>query len=295
MDKTNTLQKRLVWIDWAKAILIALVCVGHFNSPETQKLLIWGFHMPAFFFISGYLYRRHSAWRTLYTFAVPMMFFTAIVFGVHVFQDIIQNGSWNYQLDIGHFWHRVLEQYLIRNAGNPYGIIPIIGVWFVVALIVARLLAGDVKCFSFTLKYKYITLVLLLLWLTIEPMIWDYFPVKDIKLYYGIYAFPFFITGYIAKDLKIDFAKIHPLIIILCVVVYLLIALNMPRYDMMNYQCSPTYLVFYICALCGSLVLFWICTKMPQNRIVEVFSIGTLLILTMHMPLDFLSCQCSIE
>ncbi len=278
---------RVFWIDWAKAILIALVCVGHFNSPETQRMLIYGCHMPAFFIISGFLYHRHGAWRTFISFVVPIMFYTAIIFGVHIIQDCIQNGYWNYQLDLGHFWHRVLEQFILRNSSNPYGIIELFWIWFIVALIVARFLCGDIKWFSLTLKYRYVTLAVLLLWLTIEPMIWDYISIKDVKLYYGIYALPFFITGYIVKDLKFDVSKIHPLIILLSFVLYVIITLISPRFDMMNYQCGPTFMVFYINAICGSLALFGFCSKLPQSRLAEVFSIGTLLILTLHMPLDF--------
>ena len=204
MGKSNYTQNRIAWIDWAKTILIVLVCVGHFNPPEVQKQLIWGCHMPAFFMISGYLYHRHGALRTLYSFAVPMLFYTAIVFGVHIVQEIVQNGYWNYQLDLGHLWHRVFEQFFIRNADNPYGIVPVIGIWFVVALIVCRFLAGDIKFFSFTLRYRYIALAVLLIWLTIEPLIWNYIPIKDVKLYYAVYAMPFFLVGYIMKDLKIQ-------------------------------------------------------------------------------------------
>ena len=147
------IKNRLTWIDWAKTILIVLVCVGHFNPPEEQKQLIWACHMPAFFMISGYLYHRHSAWKTLYSFVIPMLFYTSIVFGIHIIQDIVQNGYWDYKLDIGHLWHRVFEQYFIRNADNPYGIVPVIGVWFIVALIVCRFLGNFLIIFRFLLDF----------------------------------------------------------------------------------------------------------------------------------------------
>lgn len=287
MGNTSSTQNRIIWIDWAKAILIFLVCVGHFNPPEVQKQLIWGCHMPAFFIISGYLYHRHGALRTLYSFAVPMLFYTAIVFGVHIVQDIVQNGYWNYQLDLGHLWHRVFEQYFLRNADNPYGIVPVIGIWFVVALIVCRFLSGDIKFFSFTLRYRYLALVLLLTWLTVEPLIWDYIPIKDIKLYYGVYAMPFFLVGYIMKDKKVDISKIHPLILLMCFLIFVTISLSVPRYNMIDYQCGQAYIVFFVNAICGTIVLFWSCSRLPNSFIVKTFSVGTLLILTMHMPLDF--------
>lgn len=53
---------RLLWIDWLKSILISLVVVGHsiqFSdvSFESNWLFrfIYSFHMPLFFFVSGFL------------------------------------------------------------------------------------------------------------------------------------------------------------------------------------------------------------------------------------------------
>lgn len=46
---------RIVWADNAKAILITLVVLGHFGRLSTDlKTLIYGFHLPAFLFITGF-------------------------------------------------------------------------------------------------------------------------------------------------------------------------------------------------------------------------------------------------
>ena len=47
--------QRFHWIDWAKVILIYLMVVGHCFPIKWQYNLIYAFHMPAFFFISGFL------------------------------------------------------------------------------------------------------------------------------------------------------------------------------------------------------------------------------------------------
>lgn len=278
---------RIIWIDWAKTILIALVCVGHFSPPELQKLLIWGCHMPAFFFISGYLYRQHKAWQTFLSFVIPVVFYSSIIFGIHIIKDVVNNGYWDYLLDFSHPWYRMLGQFFIRIRNNPYGDIPVIGMWFVIAILVCRLLSGDIKQFSFVIRYRYGVIVILLIWLTIEPIIWDYFPIKDVKLYYGIYALPFFLIGYVVKNLDIRIERFHPLLILVLAGIYCIITLNLPRFDMLHYQCGPTYLLFFFTALCGSFVLYWICTKLPRIKVVEVFSVGTLFILFLHMELDF--------
>ena len=50
--------KREEWVDTLKGIGILLVIVGHTNSPFFK--LIYGFHMPLFFMISGFLYNEKS-------------------------------------------------------------------------------------------------------------------------------------------------------------------------------------------------------------------------------------------
>lgn len=47
------MRERIVWVDWMKAILILLVVLGHSGSLFAPMLYL--FHIPAFFFISGYL------------------------------------------------------------------------------------------------------------------------------------------------------------------------------------------------------------------------------------------------
>ena len=54
----------LDWVHIAKGLAIVLVVVGHFypvQSPEYWTVMhqvIYAFHMPVFFLLSGYLYHR---------------------------------------------------------------------------------------------------------------------------------------------------------------------------------------------------------------------------------------------
>lgn len=54
-------QERTQWIDWAKTIGIWLVVFGHIpgHHPAVSEF-IYAFHMPLFFFISGYLAKSRS-------------------------------------------------------------------------------------------------------------------------------------------------------------------------------------------------------------------------------------------
>jgi len=51
------LKKRLDWLDVGKGLGIILVMLGHTTIPAPLKTYIYTFHMPLFFFLSGYLYK----------------------------------------------------------------------------------------------------------------------------------------------------------------------------------------------------------------------------------------------
>ncbi len=49
------------YIDVARGAVILLMLVGHSNAPKILTQFIYGFHMPFFFILSGYLY-NHEKW-----------------------------------------------------------------------------------------------------------------------------------------------------------------------------------------------------------------------------------------
>lgn len=53
--------KRVGWIDALRAFAIILVIIGHANRmPAMLQKLIYGFHMPLFFILAGYLFREEK-------------------------------------------------------------------------------------------------------------------------------------------------------------------------------------------------------------------------------------------
>lgn len=59
---TNS-RKRLEWVDIAKAIAIILMVVGHEVNNLNVHTLIFSFHMPLFFILSGYTSSRINNWQ----------------------------------------------------------------------------------------------------------------------------------------------------------------------------------------------------------------------------------------
>ena len=54
------MSKRLDWLDIGKGLGMLLVMFGHADIPAPLKTYIYTFHMPLFFFLSGYLYKKEK-------------------------------------------------------------------------------------------------------------------------------------------------------------------------------------------------------------------------------------------
>ena len=51
---------RIPWLDAVKGVGIICVILGHMTIPETLRQFVFSFHMPLFFFVSGYLYHGRA-------------------------------------------------------------------------------------------------------------------------------------------------------------------------------------------------------------------------------------------
>lgn len=109
------MRERLVWGDWARILGLYLVILGHF-FPGIVKSFIFSFHVPFFFFISGYFttYKSNNFWKHLtQTLIVPYLLicminayigvgntnsmiptFANILLGFHGLDNLIFGGGW---------------------------------------------------------------------------------------------------------------------------------------------------------------------------------------------------------
>lgn len=143
--------KRIDWIDTAKGIGIIAVIIGHFHVPDLTMRLIYSWHMPLFFIISGILYTDKPFSELLKaksnSLIRPYLYtcFAVIILGCikYNLQNIEINTAFVYWITAGLYGsglsHLILSLHL-----------PQIGaVWFLLALFWAFL------SLHFCLKFKY--------------------------------------------------------------------------------------------------------------------------------------------
>lgn len=81
---------RIHWLDTAKAIGIYLVILGHLSLPRNVMDVIYSFHMPLFFFLSGITFRNRDSFGSFLkkkarSLLIPYVFFSAVIFAFWFF------------------------------------------------------------------------------------------------------------------------------------------------------------------------------------------------------------------
>lgn len=78
-------KRRIQWVDYGKGFAMLLVFWGHTICPDTARDVLYAFHMPLFYFLSGYVFsiRKYAdfksfVWRKFRTLIVPGAFFGAV-------------------------------------------------------------------------------------------------------------------------------------------------------------------------------------------------------------------------
>lgn len=83
LDKNDTHireEQRVIWIDWFKCICILSVVIGHTGSMNSSMLhdFIYCFHVPLFFLVSGYLYKKKNSITDIRRLLLPIFFLSNV-------------------------------------------------------------------------------------------------------------------------------------------------------------------------------------------------------------------------
>lgn len=153
--------------------------LGHCFLTGVPRQFIYAFHMPAFFIISGYLYKQHNWKRTTVAFGCPVVFYLLLNLSYYVLRQkcILHN-----DIDWSSLLIRILPPLIKNNNGEDISLFT--GLWFIEVLYLIRLFLGDVKIFSF-IREKYVfVLPFLIFYNSIEPLLSINFqPLKELYAY----------------------------------------------------------------------------------------------------------------
>lgn len=197
ISKSRLIEKSIVrnaslWIDIYKGIGVSLVVLGHINANVRLQTFIFVFHMPLFFFISGYLFKpqaglRDYAKKKILHLIVPYCSFLAVATALlvsvalhkhHPVSDILFNSLWGGDK--------------LRGPERIF--------WFITCLFFVQQLANYV----YTRSSAKIAWILAAVSLLLSYFNYVYLPAIGLPLGLNVclYGFPLFVVGYAMKGFR---------------------------------------------------------------------------------------------
>lgn len=285
---------RIVWIDWMKAILILLVVLGHSGSVFTY--VIYLFHIPAFFFISGYLANydkadagslKSSKWM-IYAIIV----YNLLLIGIHIIHATV-TGTGIAHANPGTDVNELLLRPLMGITWCYYQDNPLTNpvcaqFWFVWVLIIMKWLYRFLAHHSDVQKIVVCALCIVYSGIIYQTGVNTLFYIDR-----SILAFPFFVAGNMLRGDRLPYLiksvgrnrYLWVSFLLLVVIVAANIFINKHCPDIFHYMLGNSVLSFYIIAFIGICAVVLFCQLLPSFRIIEIVSNGTFLILAAHLYL----------
>ena len=282
--KTTVAPERIGWIDFAKVVGIFLVVYGHTPIPEPLVDFNYCFHMPLFFFISGFLFRRDkfsSFWpffrHRFNQLIIPYFLFNIITYlfwllaGRHFGSD---SGT---QVSV---WTPLLGMIYGSNAGDF--LIHCGSLWFLPCLFVVEILY-----FLFQRVFPSFILIAVFLVLSYFNSLVKH-PLLPWSIDAALAGVVFFASGQLFSDFyrRIGISSFWLLLIcgLLGLLLFVLSSL-FGRMDMGSntYSNFPAFILMAYLGICTVFLLSEALERLAgKNKIVIFFSTGTLVILAFH-------------
>lgn len=282
MSNSIIIPNRLNWIDWAKALAITFVVYGHTPAKEGDFLhsYITSFHMPLFFFISGFLTKKeymgkatlNKYWHTL---IFPYLCYNALFYPYWAIRFTITHPTTNWFDYIKPILGTFMLQ--IETTYNDY----LNGVtWFIAALLVMKIIL------SICNKYKNGKYIILLF--TILSTL--FYINNEFNLYVSTLTpisfakcFPFFILGYYCRKKNIISEKVQKNDIVFCIIGLII---GIISYTIVRQASTISQYGISFWAMCLSSIIGFLCLcKLldgVKSKIIENISIGTIVIMGLH-------------
>lgn len=280
------MKQRSIWIDYCKILLIYFVIVAHSNQiPRIADILICSFHMPAFFMISGYLYKSNdNLWKSIKKNAlrllVPALFFS---FLCSLIMDVALYKNGVLTLETGLIKPIIGLIYYDSEIGMPAcGVI-----WFLIVLFLSKIaLDALFKYFSGKVVAGIILgIVVIASLIKIGNFTYLYLLERTMV------SLPFVYWGYLMRKYqvleKVLRLKCKYFILGGGILVYLILFPINGRVGIHSFVFGYSLWLFYFIALLASLLLFGfsmiVCQK--ESKLIIWLSSNTMTILCLHRVL----------
>lgn len=270
--------KRIEWIDIAKGIGIILVVIGHISQIKVLNDIIYSFHMPLFFMISGFFHKDKNDFikHKLHTIIIPYIFFSTLTF---IYWFFIESKFRDQQVSLKYFFNIFIACGGEKN--YPYNA----PMWFLPCLFMTEVFFNFVQ--KFGKKYTNIIIVILGIVGYFYPKIF-YFRMPfclDVMMV----AICFYYIGFMVRpimnqinniSLKKSFKISVGATILIVLTAFLAVFENGANMNELKYN---NIFLFYFTALLGSISTM-ILSMNFRSKIIKNIGKNSLIIMCIHEP-----------
>lgn len=279
--------KRIEWIDIAKGIGIILVVIGHISQIKVLNNAIYSFHMPLFFILSGYLYKRKEKFTKskLKKILIPYLVFASISFLYWVLIERHMREQDISPIKAG------MNIFLARGGDSNY--IFNVVLWFLPCLFMTENI-------FYILERKFTGKTLFFIILSSSFIGFLYPKVTDIRLPFCLdivfLAIVFYYIGYeLRKYIETKFIKkfnknnlFISIQLLICIAIIIGFSIFEDGANMNNLKIKY-YSIFFLTAIIGSYAIYLIANAIARNRIksdvLKFIGKNSLYIMCVHEPI----------
>ncbi|MDO4978967.1 MAG: acyltransferase family protein [Candidatus Saccharibacteria bacterium] len=277
--------KRIIWIDYAKIIGLYLVIFAHCYNSEGKdasniiRTLIYGFHMPLFFMISGMLWKKRDSLKeaiqkNFLSLFIPWLIFNVIIATIFAFTK--HNGN-------------LLESLLVIPKNVYHGLDgPAHSSWFILVLFAIRTLYDIVAQY----KLEKLAVIVALLVSTADAfcntILGKYFIPRRFFIASIVIGFTFFGLGKILFHLynKIETKRFILILLSMgCIIMSCLITSINGKISTSSAYMGKSPLLFYLNAILGSSGIIFLSkffNNPKLNRAASTISNASIAIVLVH-------------
>ena len=275
------IRSRINWIDWAKSTTMFLVVLGHCHIQSSYQIVsqvIYSFHIPLFFFLSGLLcpkgFSKSSLLKDCKYIIVPYFVFGTFLMITHSL--LSRDFSFS-------FYYTNFGSLLV---GMDAGIGPI---WFLPALFICKQLYYIIqKCKRLTIVY----IITILLSFIIPYYIAQFNINLPLFADSALFGLPFFLIGNCSFSL-IENNSPRKIYILFMIAILLTLTIVLSTYNGFVSIATCSYgnhlLLYYINVLSGIAASVGICLLLNKfrNEFIITTSYGTIVTLSIHSLILF--------
>lgn len=275
--------KRIIWLDYGKALAIYLVVLAHTALNKSAEEFIYTFHMPFFFFASGFLFsfEKYPSYRLFAKRRFMQLIIPYIIINIltYLFWLLISSKVGSDANETTVFYEPIIAT-VLANAKDMKHNVPL---WFLVALFMVE------NLYYLLYKNKKYNLVTTLVLLFLALLNNEF---NDKRLPFcidiAVVATIFYAFGNMLRNKGENNNIFKTVFFILSVAVTFLAFITNGKVAM-HTDFYNNIIIFFIGGLAGCYSLAFICKKLQDilgdNSIIQSVARNTLLICAFHLPI----------